>query len=328
MFKQFTFIRQFLVATALAVVMVTAPTFQLAGAQTPVPAPPQEDVASIDVDGYTVTEKDTSQVNSFLAAHPARAQFLANLTARGVDPAAVKYIGVSSSPAQGGTDDLSVLAGRLNEYQSATGGSPVTSVDMLIGGYQGAGGALDGEVLLVAHLANGSQSLVSAVQADDAALSGATNPQAMNGDFFGGGSGDGAPVEAQAAVQAIAVAIICWITCIVIQQIIIILRCIVIAIVVCIRIGPFLLCLWAKIVICQLIIIVRTIIICFINCVLIVVIPVFKVAPRAQQPGDGSQKSGAAGPPRFGPGGKRGRLGTLGRSSVPLTGARLGLAAA
>jgi hypothetical protein len=267
-------------------------------------------------------------VNSFLSAHPARAQFLSNLTARGVDPAGVKYIGVSSSPAQGGTDDLSVLAGRLNEYQTATGGSPVTSVDMLIGGYQGADGALDGEVLLVANLADGSQSLVSAVQADDAALSGATNPQAMNGDFFGGGGGGApAPVEGQAAAQAIAVFIICWIQCIVIQQIIIILRCIVIAIVVCIRIGPFLLCLWAKIVICRLIIIVRTIIVCYINCVVIVFVPVFKVAPKAQSV-DGSEKSGALGPPRFSPNKKKGRLGTLGRSSIPLTDRSLGLAAA
>jgi hypothetical protein len=185
---------------------------------------------------------------------------------------------------------------------------------MWLGGYRASDGKLDGEVLLVANLEDGSQSLVSAVQADDATLAGAGTPNVMTGDFFGGGSpspspdpGDVAPDQQQAV--AIAAYLICWIQCIVIQQIIVILRCIVIAIVVCVGIGPFLICFGVKITICRLIILIRTIVICFINCVLVVIIvPVFKVQPRNAL-GQNNLLTPPGRQPRFGPDRSRARDG-------------------
>jgi hypothetical protein len=139
---------------------------------------------------------------------------------------------------------------------------------MWFGAYQHADGRLDGSVIMVANLSNGDQRLLSAIQADDNALNGLSNPTAVAGDYFASDAVVGASAQQQAAV----VALICWINCIVIQQIIVILRCIVITILLCIRIGPFIACIGVRITICRLIIIIRTIVICWINCILIVVV--------------------------------------------------------
>jgi hypothetical protein len=333
MARRYRTIRQICASVAVIAVLLTGPAFRLASAN---PVAPSQDTDSINVEGYSVTEKDTGDVNSFLSAHPKRAQFLGNLNARGVNPADVKYVSVASSPEQGGADDLSVLAGRLNEYQTNTGGSPVTSVDMWIGGYRAADGKLDGEVLLVANLENGSQSLVSAVQADDATLAGAGTPNVMNGDFFGNPPrtspspvaepAQGAPEQNAVAIAAF---LICWIQCIVIQQIIVILRCIVIAIVVCVGIGPFLVCFGVKITICRLIILIRTIVICYINCVVVVFVAVFKAEPKKASV-DENVLTSPGRLPRYGPdkGASRDGLGRAGGTSrVPLrpASARFGL---
>ena len=139
---------------------------------------------------------------------------------------------------------------------------------MWFGAYEHADGRLDGSMLMVANLSNGDQRLLSAVQADDSALNGLSNPTAVAGDYFA----SSAVVGASKAQQAAVVALICWINCIVIQQIIVILRCIVITIILCVRIGPFIACIGVRITICRIIIIIRTIVICWINCVLIIVV--------------------------------------------------------
>jgi hypothetical protein len=225
------------------------------------------DDAVAEVESYSLSEKSTDEVNAFLAGNSIRSQFLANLTSKGVDPDAVKYIAAKSNPAAGGADDLTLLTNNLN--QNIAPGSPsVTSTEMWFGAYEHADGRLDGSVLMVANLSNGDQRLLSAIQADDNALNSLSTPTAVAGDYFASAAVTGASPQQQAAV----VALICWINCIVIQQIIVILRCIVITILLCVRIGPFIACIGVRITICRIIIIIRTIVICWINCVLIVVV--------------------------------------------------------
>jgi len=178
------------------------------------------------LDGYTVSVKSTDEVNAFLASSAAGNHFLDGLSSRGINPGSVSYISLSGDAADP-TNDLTVLAGKLN----AGSGPKVSSVDMLIGAYQSADGKLDGEVLMVANLMGGGQRLLAGFQANDDALNGVGEPVAYDGNYFNAAA-------AQTADGVIVITyLLCWIHCFVIQQIIIKLRCVIITILVCIRVG-------------------------------------------------------------------------------------------
>ena len=262
-------VRKLIAGLAMLLILLQGPLFTLANPQDPIAtAPPPSDT----LEGYSVTVKSTEEVNAFLASSTGGNRFLDGLNARGIYPGGVNYISLAGDAADP-NNDLTLLASKIN----AGGGPRVSSVDMLIGAYQGNDGKLDAEVLLVANLARGGQRLLSGFQANDDNLNGVGEPVAYDGDYF-------ASSAAQNATNAVAIGVLlCWIRCYVIQQIIIKLRCVIITIIACIRIGPFLICAKAQLIACQLIIIIRTIVVCYINCVVIVVIvpvPVVPVKPN------------------------------------------------
>lgn len=259
--------RKLIAGLALLLILVQGPLFTLAMPQDQAPAATATDTDNT-IDGNTVTVRSTDEVNAFLASSVAGSRFLDGMTARGIDYKSVNYIALSGNPSDP-NNDLTMLANKINQGT----GPKVASVDFLIGAYQGADGKLDGEVLLVANLAAGGQRLLAGFQANDDNLNGNGDPTSYDGDYF-------AAAAAQNAANAVAVAVlICWIRCFVIQQIIIKLRCVIITILACIRIGPFIICAKLQLIYCQITIIIRTIVICYINCVLVVVVVVPAPAP-------------------------------------------------
>lgn len=277
-------VRKLVAGLAMLLILLQGPLFTLAAPQTKTAAVATDET----IDGYTVTVKSTDEVNAFLASSVAGNRFLDGLTSRGVDYRNVNYIAMSGDPSDP-NNDLTLLASKIN----AGSGPRVASVDFLIGAYQGADGRLDGEVLLVANLAAGGQRLLAGFQANDDNLNGVGDPTSYDGDYF---TSSAAQSAANAAVIAV---LVCWIRCYVIQQIIVRLRCVVITIIACIRIGPFLLCARAQLIYCQLTIIIRTIIVCYINCVVVVVIVPNPVPVPVQPPAaDGVNRiRGALAPP-------------------------------
>ena len=262
-------VRRLIAGLAMLLIVLQGPLFTLANPQDQAATPPPP---SDTLEGYTVTVKTTEEVNAFLASSAAGTRFLDGLSARGISPGSISYISLAGDAADP-NNDLTLLASKIN-----TGGGPrVSSVDMLIGAYQGSDGKLDGEVLLVANLARGGQQLLAGFQANDDNLNGVGDPETYDGDYF-------ASSAAQNATTAVAIGLLlCWVRCYVIQQIIIKLRCVIITIIACIRIGPFLVCAKAQLILCQLIIIIRTIVVCYINCVVVVIVfpkPVVPVNPN------------------------------------------------
>ena len=235
---------------------------------------------SVNADGYIAALKSTADVNNFLNGNTVRQQFLSNLTSRGVDPNSVNYIVVSSDSAGTG-DGLTQLTATLNsDFVQPSGGSPLTGVEMWLGAYQHSDSSLESELLLVADAADGTQSLLTWVQADHNALIGTSSPISGTGDFLGAtGSVSGAPspgVVATSAssgtgsVDAAAVAVadrvtrflICWITCYVIASMAYLL-CIVQAIWDClVALPPSLTCLAQRLALCRLAYLITIIILC------------------------------------------------------------------
>jgi hypothetical protein len=246
--NSFKLVQKIVACVAVLLVLLQGQLFTMASPQDP--SPTKE-----SLDGYTLAVKSSEEVNNFLAGSTAGSRFLDGLKSRGVDYERVSYISMSGDP-DDPKNDLTVLADKIN----AGGGSRVSSVDMLIGAYQGSDGKLDGEVLLVANLAGGGQQLLAGFQANDDNLNGNGDPVVYEGDYF---------------KDATAIALlICWIRCFVVQQIIVKLRCVIITIIACIRVGPFLLCAKAQLIICQLTVIIRTIVVCYVFCVVLVLFPV------------------------------------------------------
>ncbi len=271
----FNYIRQVIAVLAVAIIIIQGQALTFSQSATKevdvVPAPePSPTPEPVPIDGVLVNTKSTQEVNAFLGGNAQRSKFLTTLADRGVDANRVNYISVSADPNADASSDLNQLTNTLNDAAAKCGGPKVNGVDVLIGGYQHANGALDGEVLLVANLANGDQKLVAAFQADESAMAGLTEPVGLEGDFFPSVNSDVPNILVGCPPTFIAV-IVCWIRCIFIQQILIILRCVVVTIVTCVFIPPFLLCFKTRIIVCRLIIVIRTIIICFINCVVVLV---------------------------------------------------------
>lgn len=267
----FKHVRKVVAGFAVLLVLLQGPLFIRANAQKPV-TPEPDNV----FDGYTVNPRSTGDVNEFLAKSPAGTRFLNGMSSRGVSPDKVSYISLSGNSADP-NNDLTILAGRLNE----TGGPIVSSVDMLIGAYEGADGKLDGEVMLVANLADGSQSLLAGVQANDDNLNGNGTPAGFDGDYF-----------AFAQSRAIRI-VLCWIECFLVQQIIIQLRCVLVSIIQCFRFGPFIICFRTWVLQCKLIIIVRTFVVCYLKCITIII---FGAVPNSPKVDDSLPVRAAFGP--------------------------------
>ncbi|HKS42377.1 MAG TPA: hypothetical protein VJX74_17285 [Blastocatellia bacterium] len=261
--NSFNLVQKFVAGVAVLLILLQGPLFTMANPQDPVKSPdPVATPTDDSLDGYTIDLRPTSDVNAFLGSSAAGGRFLDGLKSRGVATENVHYVSLSGNPADP-NNDLTLLAGKLNSSNAPK----VSSVDMLIGAYQGADGKLDGEVLFVANLASGGQRLIAGFQANDDNLNGSGDPVGYDGDYF---------VNVN---NGVIVAVLCWIKCFVFQQIIIKLRCVILSIILCIRVGPFLFCVRAQFIRCQLIIIIRTIVVCFINCI-VVVIPLPPATPQ------------------------------------------------
>lgn len=267
----FKHVRKVVAGFAVLLVLLQGPLFIRANAQKPV-SPEPDNV----IDGYTFNPKATNEVNEFLAKSPAGTRFLNGMSSRGVSPDKVYYISLSGDSADP-NNDLTILAGRLNE----SGGPKVSSVDILIGAYEGASGKLDGEVLLVANLADGSQSLVAGVQANDDNLNGNGDPAGFDGDYL-----------AFAQPKAIRI-VICWIECFLVQQIIVQLRCVLVSILHCFRVGPFIICFRTWALQCKLVFIVRVFVVCYLKCITVII---FGAVPNSPKSDDSLPVKAALGP--------------------------------
>lgn len=257
--NSFKHVRKMVAGFAVLLVLLQGPLFIRANAQKPV-TPEPDNV----IEGYTFNPRAANEVNEFLGKTAEGNRFLEGMSSRGVSPDKVNYISLSGDSTDP-NNDLTILANRLNESE----GAKVASVDMLIGAYEGTDGKLDGEVLLVANLAGGGQSLLSGFQANDDNLNGKGTPVGYAGDYFAGFKQG----------RAISI-VICWLECFWVQQIIVQLRCVLVSILHCFRVGPFIICFRTWVLDCKLIFIVRTFLVCYVKCITIIIFGAIPNSPK------------------------------------------------
>lgn len=248
----------------LLALLLQGPAILFATPATPAtPVPQDEQKDEFNFDGYQVTQKPTAEVNDFLGSNGQRARFLDLLASRGVEPEKVAYLRVSDDPASDADTELKQLTAVINnDVVRRCGGIEVSNVEMWIGGAQGAGG-LDGEILLVANLKNGESRLIAGIQADENAMAARSEPLTVDGDMF---ASNGTAIIGGCPPQ-ILVIIACWIQCIIIQRIIVLLHFIVVTIVTCVFTPPFVICVTTQVAFLCIIRIVIRIIFCFRVCV-------------------------------------------------------------
>jgi hypothetical protein len=236
-----------------------------------------------------VALKPTADVNDFLNANPIRQQYLSSLSARGVDPNGISYFSAASDPAGTG-DDLTQLTDSLNtNIVIPSGGVPITGVEMWLGAYQDPDGTLEAEQLLVADLQDGTQTLLTWVQADNNALSGNSDPVSGDGDFYGdtttGATLSSVDTVGQVAgvitaAQKILIALrfrLCYILCY-FRAYVSYLLCIAQAIRDCLfTFPPSLSCLRIRLLLCRLAFWIRVNVLCYIQCLLQAILAVTTV---------------------------------------------------
>ena len=277
-----TFLRSFLCCT-LATIAILQGSITLF-AQSPIDSnltPIADETKSTISDGYEISEKTAGDVNAFLAQDPARGEVTESLVANGVNPDDVKYVRVASDPQRTQPDDLDSLAGTVRNADPT-----VNSVEMWIGGAEAAPDSPVGAVLLVANRVDGSQTLLNYMVANDAAMSGNTaEAKVGNGDFY---NSDAVAAAQAGAAQGKSLKVIgaafllCWIRCFLVVQVLVQLRCIIITIIACWRVGPFIVCVGVRFVICQIRIWIRIFVVCYIRCILVIIV-VVPVPPAANQ---------------------------------------------
>jgi hypothetical protein len=249
----------------LLALLLQGPAVLFATPVTPTtPVPQDEPKDEFKFDGYQVTQKPTEEVNEFLRGNGQRGRFLDLMASRGVDPDKVGYLRVADDPAVDANSELKQLTDVINnDVVRRCGGIEVSNVEMWIGGAQGAAG-LDGEILLVANLKNGESRLIAGIQADENAMAERSEPLTVEGDMF---AADGTSVIFGCPPRIILI-IACWIQCIIVQRIIVLLHFIVVTIVRCIFGPNFIFCVTTHVVFLCIIRIVITIIFCFRVCVI------------------------------------------------------------
>jgi hypothetical protein len=260
------FLRSFLCCTlaALAILQGSASLFaqgRIDANLTPIADEPKSTIS----DGYEISEKTAGDVNAFLSQDPARGEVTEALAANGVNPDDVKYVRVASDPLRTAADDLDSLAGTVRNADPQ-----ISTVEMWIGGAEAAPDSPVGAVLLVGNRTDGTQTLLNYMVANDAAMSGnAAEAKIGNGDFY---SSDAVAADGRNRGVIGVAFLLCWIKCFLVVQVLIQLRCIIVTIIVCWRLGPFIICVGVRLVICQIRIWIRIFVVCYIRCILVIIV--------------------------------------------------------